>query len=72
MAKLFFGVSMPIRNVGVKAAVKLTPEWACLLLFQALWDINRWGPDGIDMFKKNIHLLMSLFKKCLPEYTQVT
>jgi hypothetical protein len=38
---------------------------------QALWDINRWGPDGIDKFKKNIHSLMKLFKKCLPSYTQV-
>ncbi len=42
-----------------------------ILLNSALWDINRWGPRGIQGFKENLHKLMALFNQILPERTQV-
>ena len=33
-----------------------------IMINSALWDINRWGPDGIQMFQKNIKYLMSHLK----------
>ena len=37
----------------------------------ALWDINRWGWDGIDKFKENLVDLMRFYTKYLPPRTQV-
>lgn len=42
-----------------------------ILINSALWDINRWGGKGIEMFRDNMIRLMDLFKSVLPLYTQV-
>jgi len=42
-----------------------------ILINSCLWDINRWGPKGIDDFKENVPKLMKLFKGLLPDYTQL-
>jgi hypothetical protein len=42
-----------------------------ILINSCLWDINRWGPRGIEEFKENVPKLMQLFKSLLPDYTQL-
>ncbi|XP_039282399.1 PC-esterase domain-containing protein 1A isoform X2 [Nilaparvata lugens] len=36
-----------------------------------LWDITRWGPDGVDAYKENMVKLMDLMKSTLPPSTLV-
>jgi len=42
-----------------------------LIMSSALWDINRWGPKGMQDFQGNMRRLMRLLKDLLPTYTQV-
>lgn len=42
-----------------------------IFINSALWDINRWGPSGIEEYKFNLHKLMDLLTETLPRHTQV-
>jgi hypothetical protein len=42
-----------------------------ILINSALWDVNRWGPNGIELFRDNIDRLFRLFDEILPQDTQV-
>ena len=41
------------------------------MINSALWDVNRWGPNGIKEFKENIVSQLCLLVRLLPPYTQV-
>ena len=41
------------------------------MINSALWDINRWGPHGIENYNGDVQDLMSLFKRLLRPRTQV-
>jgi len=42
-----------------------------IIINSALWDINRWGPHGIENYHKDVEELMSLLKRALNPRTQV-
>ena len=42
-----------------------------ILMSSALWDINRYGPDALHPFKRNMVDLMELLQKHLSSRTQV-
>ncbi|XP_067002014.1 PC-esterase domain-containing protein 1A isoform X2 [Anabrus simplex] len=42
-----------------------------IVINSCLWDISRWGPNGVPEYKDNLVKLMKLFKSCLPERTLV-
>eukprot|EP00095_Tigriopus_kingsejongensis_P009287 maker-scaffold175_size286436-snap-gene-1.51 protein:Tk09287 transcript:maker-scaffold175_size286436-snap-gene-1.51-mRNA-1 annotation:"FAM113A" len=42
-----------------------------VIINSALWDINRWGPLGIEEYRKNIQRLFDLLEHCLPSRSQV-
>ena len=42
-----------------------------ILVLSALWDINRWGPRGIDDYKVNCKDLLGKVKSMFPESTQL-
>jgi len=42
-----------------------------ILILSALWDINRWGPDGIPNYIKNCRSFLSLVRRNLPSSTQL-
>ena len=37
-----------------------------LLVNSGLWDVNRWGPDGPNQFRKNCQQLLNLVSQVLP------
>ena len=42
-----------------------------IVMNSALWDINRWGGRGIEMFRENMQDLIELFQSVLPMRTQM-
>ena len=38
-----------------------------IIMNSVLWDVNRWGPNGIDDFKKNLAKLLTCVKSVLAE-----
>lgn len=42
-----------------------------VIMNSCLWDIVRWGPDGVSKYKRNIVDLMKLFRSSLPPSTLV-
>jgi len=42
-----------------------------ILVLSALWDINRWGPEGIPNYIKNCRKLLSLVKNTFSSSTQL-
>ena len=42
-----------------------------ILILSALWDINRWGPDGIPNYIKNCRSFLSLIRRTFPSSTQL-
>jgi len=42
-----------------------------MIINSALWDINRWGPRGIEYYHKDVEDLMRLLKSALQPRTQV-
>jgi len=42
-----------------------------IVILSALWDINRWGPDGIDDYVRNCPRLLQLLSQTFPSSTQV-
>ena len=42
-----------------------------ILVLSALWDINRWGPEGIPNYIKNCRKLLSLVKNTFSYSTQL-
>ncbi|XP_054714137.1 PC-esterase domain-containing protein 1A-like [Uloborus diversus] len=38
-----------------------------VVLNSCVWDISRWGPNGIKMYKENLVKLMKQFQKLLPK-----
>ncbi|XP_071448869.1 PC-esterase domain-containing protein 1A-like [Hetaerina americana] len=50
---------------------KKTKSPDIVLINSCLWDISRWGPDGVLQYKENMRKLFSLFKASLPPTTLV-
>jgi len=42
-----------------------------ILVLSALWDINRWGPEGITDYRTNCRRLLSLVSREFPSSTQL-
>ncbi|XP_046385588.1 PC-esterase domain-containing protein 1A-like [Ischnura elegans] len=42
-----------------------------IIINSCLWDIARWGPDGVSKYKENMRKLFTLFKESLPVKTLV-
>ena len=42
-----------------------------VLILSALWDINRWGPEGIPNYIKNCRKFLRLIKETFPPTTQL-
>jgi len=42
-----------------------------ILILSALWDINRWGPEGIPNYIKNCRKFLNLIKNTFPPSTQL-
>lgn len=42
-----------------------------IMVGSCLWDITRWGPDGVKEYKKNLHQFFSELKQHLPSHTLV-
>lgn len=40
-----------------------------IIMNSCLWDISRWGPNGVAEYKDNLVKLMKLLKSCLPPET---
>lgn len=53
----------------IKKGKKEAPD--VLLYNSCLWDLTRWGPNGVQDYKDNLVKLMKLFKQCLPSKTVV-
>ncbi|RZF34192.1 hypothetical protein LSTR_LSTR003602 [Laodelphax striatellus] len=51
---------------------KTTNQYPDVIFFSSLlWDITRWGPDGVATYKENMVKLMKLMKSTLPAETLV-
>ncbi|KAL0270259.1 UNVERIFIED_CONTAM: hypothetical protein PYX00_007729 [Menopon gallinae] len=46
-----------------------TPD--IIIMNSCLWDITRWGPEGVTRYKQNIRELLKLFREYLPSKTLV-
>ncbi|CAH0763066.1 unnamed protein product [Bemisia tabaci] len=42
-------------------------DYDLIIMNSTIWDISRWGPRGIDLFKENLINLMKLVSSSLPE-----
>lgn len=38
-----------------------------IIINSCLWDITRWGPNGVDIYKRNLVKLFQKFRQCLPK-----
>ncbi|GFR33514.1 PC-esterase domain-containing protein 1A [Trichonephila clavata] len=54
-----------VKSVLKKLTYKLHPD--VIIINCCLWDITRWGCDGVEKYKKNLKLLMKEFKKYVPD-----
>ncbi|GFY43193.1 PC-esterase domain-containing protein 1A [Trichonephila inaurata madagascariensis] len=54
-----------VKSVLKKITHKSDPD--VIIINCCLWDITRWGYDGVEKYKKNLKLLMKEFKKYLPD-----
>lgn len=51
----------------IKDGSMKTPD--VMIMNSCIWDISRWGPNGVEMFKDNMKQLMILLNECLPKKT---
>lgn len=54
---------------AIKQKEKPAPD--VIVMNSCLWDITRWGPNGVTAYKDNMVKLMKLFKSSLPPETHV-
>lgn len=43
----------------------------CVVLNSCLWDLSRWGPDGVHTFKENLSATLCYLRSKLPTTTRV-
>ncbi|XP_047116653.1 PC-esterase domain-containing protein 1A-like [Schistocerca piceifrons] len=63
--------SEEVKNMlgAIKSGASYCPD--VVVVNSCLWDISRWGPNGVPEYKDNMVKLMRLFKSCLPKQTCV-
>ncbi|XP_046997173.1 PC-esterase domain-containing protein 1A-like [Schistocerca americana] len=64
-----YNVAVEQLMTDIKKGRKKAPD--VLLYNSCLWDLTRWGPNGVQAYKDNLVKLMKLFKQCLPSKTVV-
>lgn len=52
-------------HLGIRSAPDV------IVMNSTLWDVSRWGPNGVTLFKNNLVQLAKLFKSSLPMSTLV-
>lgn len=55
--------------VRVFENIREVPDY--IVLNSCIWDLSRWGPDGVRGFKENLRLTLKLFAEKLPPTTRV-
>lgn len=52
-----------VENILKQLPNEIRPD--LVVMNSCLWDITRWGPDGVDTYKENLHKLVQRFKESL-------
>ncbi|XP_063243138.1 PC-esterase domain-containing protein 1B-like isoform X2 [Bacillus rossius redtenbacheri] len=58
-----------VEEIATKVKTKKMPAPDIIFMNSLLWDVTRWGPDGVSKYRDNMVKLMKLLKSSLPPET---